>query len=228
MDPLDVLGGFLNGFNQYLQAKAITGKIADVISMIENVNNWLARAITAIATYQEQEFGAVQFSNQYCTQIGSDLIQIENSQQHRWNALLQTILPNTVRNAVGYVYSNGIDPLKRTVAVLQGQVNDLVKDVNSLLEWRENVADPQFTTLFDYDAVLTDTFAPGWRVLNDWLANPGDFGSWAAAPVIGPIVAYLADPAHSVTRDNLAAILAQAWADEPDKIWNDLAEMLVS
>lgn len=195
---------------------------------IGGVTQWVADIVNAIVWVMGQELGSVQYSEQYATQIGKDFEQIEGYQIARWNALLTRILPNTVANAVGYVYSNGIDPLRHDVASLHTQVNALVELTNSLESWRNSIVDPDLAyILYTLNAWGRD-YGQAWATLDDWLLRPGDFGQWAAAPVIGPLVAYLADPDHAQTRDNLTGIISGAWSEQPDKTFDDFLKMLVS
>lgn len=202
--------------------------LQDAVDSIVAVDNWVGRALAAMFEYGGQEIGAVQFSAQYAKQIGHDFEEIEGRQQERWNRLFEVIMPNSLAHAVGYVYSDGIVPLRHTVSSLSDSLFQAWQNIGNLNAWRNNVAQPELNDLESFKATFMRDYLPAIEILRDWLANPSHFGEWAAPPVIGPIVAYLADDSHKQTRDNLTDILAQAWAETPDKVWADFEEMLVS
>lgn len=228
MNPVQVIGGFLSGFLNYLQQKRTDARITSAMDMAEAVNQWVGRAITAIITYDEQEFGAVGFSAQYAKQIGHDLEQIQGTHERYWNRLFDVIIPKTLAHAVGYVYSDGIVPLRVFQRAALKRFTDDEGRLNVLEGWRQQWVDPNIATLEGFRANVIANYFPVVNVLRDWLTHPGDFGDWAAAPITGPLIAYLADQTHQQSRDNLSRIMVAAWQEVPNDVWESVLQWVVT
>lgn len=227
MSPVQIVGGFLNGLFNYLQTKRTQGEIQGAWDAIEAVNAWVGRVVTAIAGTQGQEQGAVQYSAQYAQQIGHDFEQIEGDWEAIFDRLLKVILPHSFSHLAGYISAVTMAPLRNAVKLLQGLVDKIAVQVQELLNWKQFTVTP---ALARFDTFLADFFKgdqPAINILNDWLTHPADFGQWAAAPVVGPIVAYLADETHDATTDNLSAIMLRAWLDHPLEVLNAIEAWLV-
>lgn len=228
MDPTEVMSGFLNGFFQYLQAQAINGKFSNATAMIEAVNNWVGRVITAIADVQGQEQGAVLWSATDAKQIGHDFEQIEGDWESNFDRLLDTILPQSFKHLVGYVYSDGIVPLRVAMRATQDSIVTVTGRVNTLFAWRNTYVDPLLEGYQQFIAWWDANFSAPALTLIDWLDHPGNFGTWAAPPIVGPLIAYLADATHQQSRDNLAKIMVAAWYEEPNDIWALMMQWLLA
>lgn len=228
MNPLTVLGNLIGSVTNYLQQQRVYNTIDAAFNTINAVQVWLARTIEAIAQYQGQEQGAVQFSAQYARQIGHDFEEIEGYQIERWTRLLQVILPNSINYAVGYVYSDGVIPLRHAVGGLTQSLKLAWQDISKLDNWRTLTADPELSSLVAFQDMVTKNYLPAVDVLRDWLANPAHFGNWAAPPLIGPIIVYLANPQHQGSRDNFTLVLGGAWSEVAEATWTDIENMLVA
>lgn len=228
MTPVQIVGNFLNSFFGYLQAKRTAASIAACFDAIEAVNNWLGRTITAIADYDTQEMGAVQYSADAAQQIGHDLEQIQGTHQRYWNRLFDVILPHSLQHAFEYTRQWAIDYFSPPITQLENYVRDLLNRTSRLEGWERDVVDPDLSLLLNFRSDFFRGDQPSINVLIDWLRRPGDFGEWATPPIIGPVVAYLADPAHETTRDNLSRILVDAWTEVPNDIWEAILRWSVT
>jgi len=46
--------------------------------------------------------------------------------------------------------------------------------------------------------------------------------------LIGPLVSYLAAPEHKTTRDNLTLIIADAWTEDTNLVWEAVLRLMVA
>lgn len=142
--------------------------------------------------------------------------------------IVGTILPHSMAWLSGYLVSHFITPLQQAVAELKSNVAFLLGWRGQIDTWRKDYVDPHIS-----DWITFDDFFYSWPLSillmwKDWLAQPAGFGQWAAPPLIGPLVSYLAAPEHKQTRDNLTGIIAQAWAEESQTVLDAVLTFLVS
>lgn len=140
----------------------------------------------------------------------------------------EVVIPHSLSWLAGYVVAHWIDPLRRDIALLNHRVDDLAQRIASLEHWRAHTVDPILARLLNFQADVTDNYLPAVRILKDWLDHPDHLADWLAQWIVGPIVSYLADDLHKHTRDNLTLIIAQAWADRPEMVWDDFVDMIAA
>ena len=226
MNPVQIVAQFLNGFITYLRQKRTDGQIADAMDMIEAVNNWVARVITALAGVFYQELGSVRYNDAVAQKIGNDMRGIEQIQEANWNNLFDTILPNSLKHAYGVAQQWAIGYFSPPITDLYNHINDLNRSRATDEDWLYNWVIPTIRQLLVFRDDFFKGDQPAINVLNDWLAHPGHFGDWAAAPITGPLIAYLADDAHELSRDNLTGIVGRAWSEKAERTWEEIEAWL--
>lgn len=223
MNPVQVISGLLSGLTSYLEAKRAQKTIDSVQSQADAIGTWLARTITAIVGVWHQQQGAVDTSQQYAKQIGHDLIQVEGATEARFRLVRDQWLPHSLAFLSGRLYQQAIVPLRRQVQGLIAQLAAIIGRLVALERWRQSWVDPAIANYYG----VRNTNLPAWRQLRQWLAAPGEFGQWAAPPITGPLIGYLAADQHKASRDNLSLILSAAWTEVPDRTWQHLLALLV-
>lgn len=220
--------GLAQGLYGQIKSGLSSGTVKNYGPYIDNVATWVEALVSGIAWVFGQEAGAVKYSAQYVHNFTSWLGAAESAREASFTRLTDVILPASFAHLVQYVYTTWVVPINNDLQGLHNQVSALVQSLNAIDGWITNTANPDLYALLVFRQGLISGYMPQWDVLNDWLARPGDFGQWAAAPIIGPLVAYLADPAHKLTRDNLTAIIAQAWSEEAEGVWEDVQQWLTA
>jgi hypothetical protein len=142
--------------------------------------------------------------------------------------IVQTIIPHSMAWLSGYIVSHFITQLQQSVKELQSNVSFLMGWRNQIDAWRNEFVDPNVELWVGFRQ-----FFDGWPqgILfrwKDYFDNPDHFAQWAAAPLIGPLVSYLAAPEHKQTRDNLTDIIAKAWAEESEDILQSVYAFLLA
>jgi hypothetical protein len=181
--------------------------VADVFDDMDQQANSSVTAATAAATQIEV--------------IGEDV-------KDTTERIVQTIIPHSMAWLSGYMVSHFISPLQSAVKELQSDVSFLMGWRNQIDSWRHEFVDPNVELWVGFRQ-----FFDGWpqSILfrwKDYFDNPDDFAQWATAPLIGPLVAYLAAPEHKQTRDNLTDIIAKAWAEESQDILTSVYAFLLA
>lgn len=153
--------------------------------------------------------------------IGSDLKDVT---EHTYN----TVLPNSLSWLRGNIYANGINPIRREITSIEKQLGTISGRVSVLEFWRKDYADPHIRDWRIFNSWF-HTYPIGVvNLWHEWFQHPHEFALWAAAPLIGPLVSYLAAPEHKDTRDNLALIMVQSWQEVPNRVWEDVLDWMVT
>lgn len=225
---LNLIAGGVTAIWQQIQNGKKSGTVHNLWGYVSILADWVRAIVNDFSWVMGQENGAVTFSAQYAKQIGKDFETIEGYQQARWRRLTEVILPNTLSHAVGYVYSDGIVPLRQRMNAAEAKIVNLGGRMNVLEAWRTVYVDPWISRIYNWEVAVTKDYADGWNTVNDWLAHPGHFADWATAPLIGPTINYYADATHAESRDNLAKIMVAAWYEEPEAIWGLIQEWMLA
>lgn len=142
--------------------------------------------------------------------------------------IVDTIIPHSLAWLSGYIVSHFIVQLQAAVTSLENAVDSLTRNVDILRTWRSERVDPDLDAWEQFHAFFTGWPTSVLMTLHDWLEHPDHFAQWAAAPLIGPLVSYLAAPEHKTARDALTSVIADAWAEESDVVFGDMLTFLVS
>lgn len=183
---------------------------------LANIAGVLTDFIEGVGQLIDNIDGAWVASKQDADLIGKALISITANTNLTIDHIVGVILPNTCRNVVGYVYSNGIVPLRVAVKQVADAVTDLQGRVKTLEDWRKNTADPELARALNWETNFDHSDRPSLNVLEDWLSVNADFVDWAVPLLARPLYDHLADPAHQVLRDQWALLFSGAWQDLPE------------
>lgn len=225
---IDLIAAAASTLYEQIRKGISNATINNVAQYVNILAAWVQTLVNAFAWVNAQENGAVQYSAAAAKQIGHDLEQIQGSQQAVWNRLIDTILPNTFRNAYRVTQQWAIDYFSPPITQLEDDMGQVLRRVSALETWVANYGTPNIQSLLQFRDDFFKGDQPAINVLNDWLSHPGVFGDWAAAPITGPVIAYLADPKHKTSRDNLTAIIGGAWSEEAAAVWEDLETWLAA
>lgn len=223
-----VLVGALRAGLAWLATQTIAGGIGAVKDALITLGRWVDWFMQVTGDVFAAAKGAEDYSEAWATEAGQQVAELGSDVKQITEHTYQTVIPHSMSWLAGWLIAGPIDQLRLRIAQLQDQVNFLLGWRAQIDAWRHEFVDPNvekwvgFRQWFD-----------GWPqgILfrwHSWLQHPSEFGAWAAAPVTGPIIAYLADPDHQTSRDNLAAIMVDAWQAEPERVWDAMLEWLVS
>lgn len=177
---------------------------------MEDADNKLQEAVTAATD------AATQFEN-----IGND---VKSITEHTYTV----VIPHSMSWLAGYVVTHWIDPLRRAVAILNEEVAKIEQWEAEIRVWRAHFVDPNITLWVGFREWF-NTWPRGvlfrWH---DWFEHPDHFAQWAAPPLTGPIVSYLAAPGHKQARDNLMLILLRAMQEDRDPAWEAVLQFMVT
>lgn len=223
-----VLAAALRAGLIWLGRKTIQGGIGSVKEALVNLGEWIDWLTSVIGDVFAAAKGAEDYSERWATEAGQQIAEIGSDLKQITDHTYQVVIPHSMSWLAGYAVTHWIDPIRADLQALHKAVNQLGLALAALQQWRQHRADP----LLNAWAGFHEWFS-GWpqSVLFRWhgyFQRPGEFGDWAAAPITGPIISYLADPQHKTSRDNLAAIMVDAWSAEPQVIWDAMLEWLVS
>lgn len=196
------------------------GTVSDALNQLGAGFDWLTNVVGDVfKNVRAAEHGAqahAKGGGQALDQLGNDLKVITH---HTYG----TVIPNTIAWAMGFIVSHWIDPLRYDISVLRKQVRFLLSWRGQIDAWRHKWVDPElhkWHTFSDWFATWPLGVLTQWH---QWFQRPGLFGVWATPPLVGPLIAYFADPAHDDTTDNLAAILVDSTPD----VWRHVEQAAV-
>lgn len=138
------------------------------------------------------------------------------------------VIPHSLSWLAGYIVSHFITPIHERLDKDESNIRFLLGWRAQIVAWRNEFVDPNIELWVGFRK-----FFDGWPqgVLfrwHDYFEHPGNFADWAAPPLIGPLVSYLAAPEHKTTRDALASIMVNAWTEETNTVWESVLRWAVS
>lgn len=192
-----------------------------ILSEISTVLKVLSQTMDdADSNLQEAVTAATDAATQI-EEIGAD---VKDITEHTYTV----VIPHSLSWLAGYIVSHWIDPLRADVAWLKDRVNFLLGWRGQIDSWRRNFVDPNVEKWVGFRQWF-DTWPQSvlfrWH---EWFARPDEFAQWAAPPLIGPLVSYLAAQGHEQARDNLSLILTAAWQEVPNRTWELLLQYMVT
>jgi hypothetical protein len=141
------------------------------------------------------------------TRIGAD---VKNITEHTY----EVVIPHSLAWLKGDINRTLITPLWKYVIADHHLIEFLLGWRGQIDSWRHTWVDPELRDWHGFHKWF-DTWPISvistWR---RWFAHPNEFGDWAAAPITGPLIGYLAEPAHVTSRDNLTQIVVDAMPDK--------------
>lgn len=138
------------------------------------------------------------------------------------------VIPHSLSWLAGYIVSHFIAPIEQRLNKDESDIRFLMGWRGQIDVWRHQFVDPnveRWVGFHEWFVTWPQSILFRWKGYFD---HPDEFGSWAAAPIIGPLVAYLAAPEHKTTRDNLTRVMSQAWSEESSRVFDDMLTFLLS
>jgi hypothetical protein len=139
--------------------------------------------------------------------IGADVNDIAGAMRGNFERLYNTILPSSIAWLDGHLMANEINPIKGRLHNDEKAIGGLENWADRMKAWRDDTVDPEIKDTRGFKTDFNKNLRPTVDQWVSWFRAPGDFGEWAAAPLIGPLVAYLKDPSHTGTRDGLTSVI---------------------
>jgi len=138
------------------------------------------------------------------------------------------VIPHSLSWLAGYIVSHFITPIEERLTKDESNIAFLLGWRGQIDTWRRDFVDPNVEKWVGWKQ-----WFDGWPqsvvfTVKSWLDNPDVFAQWAAAPLIGPLVSYLAAPEHKTTRDNLTLIIADAWTEDTNLVWEAVLRLMVA
>ncbi len=198
--------------------------VDDLVPVLEDISYRFSIVADVFQAMDQQANSSVTAATEAATQIeviGQDV-------KDTTERIVQTILPHSMSWLSGYLVSHFISPLEARMSAAESNIRFLLGWRDQIDAWRKEFVDPNVELWVGFRQ-----FFDGWPqgILfrwKDYFDNPDHFAQWAAAPLIGPLVAYLAAPEHKQTRDNLTEIMANAWSEDTNPVWEAMLQFLVA
>lgn len=226
--PVSLLGPVISGFLNYLKNQNLENSIRGAYALIQSVSSAVNAVLMVILRVKQQEAGAWKYVQPLARDVGDELASMADDTQFVTERIVDTILPRSLAFLNGYIFSHGIVPLRNQVRSIEGEIGKLSGRVSVLEIWRKTYADPHIMDWRRFNSYFNTWPVDVLNTWHSWFGNPHLFGQWAAAPVVGPIVSYLAEADHQQTRDNLSLIMTDAWSEAPNATWENILQWLVT
>ena len=135
-----------------------------------------------------------------------------------------TVIPGSLKWVYGAVVLHLVDPLRKSVHTLQGEVKTLRKQVSALDHWEVAYVDPTLKKLLAFIR-----YFDGWptSVLNTvrtWIERPAVFGQFAAPAVARPLITYLAASPTAPLLDDWVS----TFVDASPQVWRHVEAAAVA
>lgn len=197
-------------------SRPLTGD--DLVNFIVDVHYAIQIIDDVLTTADHAAQGMVTVATDVGAQIEEIGLNVKDITTHTYDV----VLPHSMAWLYGYTESHDLVPIRVRLNAVESGIRFLMGWRGQIDSWRKNHVDPELTAWRSFKSWFDTWPTNVITIWHDWFAAPGDFATWAAPPLIGPIVSYLANPQHKVSRDNLAAIMLRAWREEPDLVWSDI------
>lgn len=214
---IDTLDGSAGGGNAQVTQDDLVPVIRDIVAAFTVIKDALDAADkAATASVTAATDAATQIE-----QIGSD---VKDITEHTY----QVVIPRSMSWLAGYLISGAVDQVRSVIGADLHKIDFLDGWRGQIDTWRNDHVDPELTAWRSFKAWFDTWPTSILTTWHGWFQRPAEFGAWAAPPLIGPLVSYLADGQHKRLRDDLSLILVKAWTDEPTLVMDAVIAWLVS
>lgn len=225
---IPIVGNAVSALINYFKQQQVNRNITELWRGATVTAQWVGWFVDFVSDVFGAAKGGEDASEAWATNAGGSIAKIgldlKDVTEHTYN----TVIPNSMSWLRGDIYKNGINPLRAWLGRVEKEIGALSGRVSVLEFWRKDYADPHIRDWREFNSWF-HTYPIGVvNTWHDWFQRPHNFALWAAPPLIGPIVSYLAAPEHQQSRDNLTRIMAQAWQEVPNDIWEDTLAFLVT
>lgn len=183
---------------------------------------------TVIADVLKDADNQVANAGQAATEAATQAEVIGQNVKDITNRTYTVVIPHSMSWLAGYMVSHFITPLQVRMDTAESNIRFLLGWRGQIDNWRKTFVDPNVELWVGFRQFFDSWPQSILFMWKDWLENPDHFAQWAAAPLIGPLVSYLAATEHKQTRDNLTGIIGRAWAEESGKVYDDVLTFLLS
>jgi hypothetical protein len=187
-------------------------------SKINSVFGWLFQQTADAATIQAE------WGNPFLNTIES----MAHTDANNWDALLHRILPNSLHWLQGWIASNWIVPLNVVVSQNTTAITNDQKAIGVLADWDTDYGNPMYDFLAPSMLLNPKDTAATLAAWNYYFQHPDSFGTWAAPPMDGSLLAYWNDPNHKQSRDALMLIIVRAFQEKPGDVMDALEQWMVT
>lgn len=196
----------------------------DLVPVLEDIAYRFSILADIMQEVQQSATSSVTVATDTSTQAEKIGQSVKNITNHTYTV----VIPHSLSWLAGYIVSHFITPIQTRLDTDESSIRFLLGWRNQIDDWRKGFVDPNVELWVGFRQFFDSWPQSILFMWHDWLENPDHFAQWAAAPLIGPLVSYLAAPEHKQTRDNLTAIIAQAWAEDSNDIFDDVLTFLLS
>lgn len=198
--------------------------VDDLMPILSEITYRFSIVADVLQNADQQADASVTAATDAATQIETIGQDVKDSTER----IVQTILPHSMAWLSGYIVSHFVTPLQQRMDAAESSIRFLLGWRGQIDTWKNDWVTPHLTDWINFDDFFYTWPISVLMTWRDWFAAPDQFAQWAAAPLIGPLVSYLAAPEHKTTRDNLMAIVAQAWSEESGVVFDDMLKFLLS
>lgn len=213
---------------QFLKQRQVSQSLADLWTASIGTGEW----ISWFATFVTDVFGAARggedASEQWAANARDGMVKIGDDLKAITEHTYQTVIPHSLSWLDGHIFQTGISPLRREAASMEKEIGTVTGEVNALRIWRTHKADPDLNSYVAFRGWFDKWPTDVLNTWHEWFAHPHNFALWAAPPLIGPLVSYLAAPEHKQTRDNLGLIVLDSWSEDTRTAWERLLQFMVT
>src|SRR6266702_78261 len=186
--------------------------------------DWFSRFVAEVFSAAK---GGEDASEQWSANVRDDLAKLGDDLKTITEHTYDVVIPHSLSYLNGYVFSHGIVPLRNTVSSIEKEMGALSGRVSVLEFWRRDYADPHIRDWRRFNSWFHEWPIGVVTQWHEWFQHPHDFALWAAAPMIGPLVSYLAADEHKQTRDNLGLIILDSWTEDTRSAWEAWLRFMV-
>lgn len=223
-----ILRTIISGALQYIlglqtssSIQSIANALQGLYSAIQFMAGMMADVFVNAKQGETRSFAKSTDAGQQIAKLGSDIKEIT---QHTYDV----VIPGSLSWLYGHVEQKDLVPIRHRLDGVETAVRLLGNWRHIIDNWRNSYVDPLLHGWQQFIHWWDQNFSVPAGMLIEWVNHPAEFGKWAAAPLIGPIIGYLSLPEHKQSRDNLSQLMVKAWSELPEDTLDDLELWLVT